>query len=114
MAYSNRGAMGLTEDAELVPVMENGMPLGVPLVVATGLQSLLRGYGIEAIVAGYRAEPVLPFRLLVSSADAEQARRVIADALAHGAADADEAELEGEAAGDKPPQDAGTSGAGVF
>ena len=109
MAYSNRGAMGLTEDAELVPVMENGMPLGVPLVVATGLQSLLRGYGIEAIVAGYRAEPVL-----VSSADAEQARRVIADALAHGAADADEAELEGEAAGDKPPQDAGTSGAGVF
>jgi hypothetical protein len=106
--------MGLTEDAQLVPVMENGMPLGVPLVVATGLQSLLRGYGIEATVSGFRTEPVVPFRLLVSSADAERAGRVIAEALAGGAAAADEAELEGEATGDTPPRDAGSGGAGVF
>ena len=106
--------MGLTEDAELVPVMENGLPLGVPLVVATGLQSLLLGYGIEATVSGFRTEPVVPFRLLVSSADAERAEQVIAEALAEGAAAADEAELEGEATGDMPPQGAGSGGSGVF
>lgn len=97
--------MGQPEDAQLVPVTDGEIPLGVPLVVATGLQSLLRGHGIEAIVSGYRAEPVLPFRLLVSSADAEQAGRVIAEALAGGAAAADEAELAGEAAGDLPPDE---------
>ncbi len=95
--------MGPTEDAELVPVMDHGIPLGVPLVVATGLQSLLRGFGIEAVVSGYRAEPVLPFRLLVSSAEVERASQVIAEALSGGAAAADEAELAGEAAGDIPP-----------
>jgi hypothetical protein len=106
--------MGPTEDAQLVPVMENGIPLGVPLIVATGLQSLLLGHGIEAMVSGFRSEPVLPFRLLVSSADAEEAGRVIAEALAGGAAAADEAELEGEAAGDRPPQDAGSGRDGLF
>lgn len=94
--------MSLPEDTQLVPVMENGVPLGVPLLIATSLQSLLRAHGIEAIVSGYRAEPVLPFRLLVSSADAEQAGKVIAEALAGGAAAADEAELYGEAHGDLP------------
>jgi hypothetical protein len=94
--------------------MENGVPLGVPLLVATGLQSLLRGHGIEAVVSGYRAEPVLPFRLLVSSADADQAGRVIAEALAGGAAAAEEAELDGEAAGDQPPNDAGSGRPGFL
>jgi hypothetical protein len=57
---------------------------------------------------------VLPFRLLVSSADAESAGQVIAEALAGGAAAADEAELEGEAAGDKPPDDSGSGWAGFL
>jgi hypothetical protein len=94
--------------------MESGRPLEAPLIVATGLQSVLRGHGIEAIVSGFRTEPVLPFRLLVSSADAERAGEVIAEALAGGAASADEAELEGEAAGDKPPDDSGSGWAGFF
>jgi hypothetical protein len=106
--------MGPTEDAQLVPVMENGIPLGVPMVVATSLQSLLQAHGIEAIVSGFRTEPVLPFRLLVSSADAEQAGQVIAEARAGGAAAAEEAELEGEATGDRPPQDAGSGRAGFL
>ena len=106
--------MGLTEDARLVAVMENGRPLEAPLIVATGLQSVLRGHGIEAIVSGFRTEPVLPFRLLVSSADAERAGEVIAEALAGGAAAADEAELEGEATGDRPPTDAGSGRPGFF
>jgi hypothetical protein len=106
--------MSPTEDAELVPVLENGIPLGVPLIIATGLQSLLRGHGIEATISGFRSEPVLPFRLLVSSDDAEEAGRVIAEALAGGAAAADEAEREGEATGDRPPEDAGSSGPGLF
>jgi len=107
--------MGPTEeDAQLVPVMESGRPLEAPLIVATGLQSVLRGHGIEAIVSGYRAEPVLPFRLLVSSAHAESAGQVIAEALAGGAAAADEAELAGEAAGDRPPTDAGSGRPGFL
>ena len=106
--------MGPTEDAQLVPVTDGGIPLGVPLIVATGLQSLLRGHGIEAIVSGYRAEPVLPFRLLVSSADADQAGRVIAEALAGGAAAADEAELAGEAVGDLPPDDVNSRSKGLL
>jgi hypothetical protein len=97
--------MSTPDDAKLVPVMDDGVPLGVPMIVATSLQSLLRSEGIEAIVSGYRAEPVLPFRLLVSSADAERASAVIADARADGGAAADEAELAGEAAGDLPPDD---------
>jgi len=106
--------MGLTEDAQLVPVMENGSPLGVPLVVATGLQSLLRGHGIESVVSGFRTEPVLPFRLLVSSADAEEAGRVIAEALANGAQAADEAELAGELGGDLAPDDVNSRSKGLL
>ena len=102
------------EDAQLVPVMESGRPLEAPLIVATGLQSVLQGYGIEAIVSGYRAEPVLPFRLLVSSADAEEAGRVIAEALAGGAAAADAGELAGEASGDLPPEDVNSLSKGLL
>jgi len=106
--------MGPTEVAQLVPVMENGNPLGVSLVVATGLQSLLRGHGIDAMVSGFRTEPVLPFRLLVSSADAEEAGRVISEALAGGAAAAEEAELAGEASGDLPPEDVNSLSKGLL
>lgn len=102
------------DNAELVPVMENGVPLGVPMIVATGLQSLLQANGIEAIVSGFRAEPVLPFRLLVAAADAERAGQVIAEARAGGEAAADEAEMAGEATGDEPPQDAGSGRAGFL
>lgn len=101
------------DDSQLVPVLENGVPLGVPLIVATGLQSLLSSNGIAAIVSGFRAEPVLPFRLLVASADAERAGNLIAEASAGGAAAADEAELDGEAAGDIPP-DGGRSASTGF
>jgi hypothetical protein len=102
------------EDAQLIPVMESGGPLEVPLIVATGLQSVLRGHGIEAVVSGFRTEPVLPFRLLVSSTDAERAGQVIAEALAGGAAAADEAELAGEAAGDLPPDDVNSGSRGLL
>lgn len=99
--------MTTPDDAKLVPVMEDGVPLEVPMIVATGLQNLLQASGIEAVVSGFRAEPVLPFRLLVAEADAEPAALIIAEARADGCAAADEAELEGEAAGDLPPSDAG-------
>lgn len=102
------------DDSQLVPVLENGVPLGVPLIVATGLQSLLSSNGIEAIVSGFRAEPVLPFRLLVASADVERAGLLIAEASAGGAAAADQAELEGEASGDLPPDDGGKGSAGFL
>jgi hypothetical protein len=106
--------MRTPDDVKLVPVMDNGVPLGVPMIVATGLQSLLQANGIEAIVSGFRAEPVLPFRLLVAAADAERAGIVIAEARAGGGAAADAAELEGEAAGDKPPDDSGSGRAGFL
>lgn len=97
--------MSTLDDAKLVPVMEDGVPLGVPMIVATGLQNLLQANGIEAIVSGFRAEPVLPFRLLVAESDVERASAVIAEARAGGGAAADEAELAGESAGDLPPDD---------
>jgi len=97
--------MSTPDDTKLVPVMDGGVPLGVPMIVATGLQSLLQANGIEAFVSGFRAEPVLPFRLLVAAADAERASAVIAEARAGGAAAADEAESAGETAGDLPPDD---------
>ena len=101
--------MSTPDNAELVPVMQDGVPLGVPLIVATGLQNLLQANGIDAIISGFRAEPVLPFRLLVPVADAEQAAAIIAEAGAGDGAAADEAELEGEALGDAPPEDAGST-----
>ena len=106
--------MSTLNDAKLVPVMEDGVPLEVPMIVVTGLQSLLQANGIEAVVAGFRAEPVLPFRLLVAEADAERAALIIAEARADGAAAADEAELEGEAAGDRPPTDVGSGRPGFL
>ena len=47
------------EPLDLVPVLEDGLPMGVPLMAALGLQSLLQGAGIEAQLSGFRAEPVL-------------------------------------------------------
>jgi len=96
--------MTTPDNAKLVPLMEDGEPLGVPFIVATGLQSLLQANGIEALISGFRQEPVLPFRLLVAEADAERAAALIAEARAGGAAAADQAELDGEAQGDLPPE----------
>ena len=106
--------MSESDNAELVPVMENVVPLGVPLIVATGLQSFLLSNGIEAMISGFRAEPVLPFRLLVASTDAERAGILIAEARVGGAAAADEAEFAGEAEGDLPPDDVDPTSSGLL
>jgi hypothetical protein len=106
------------ESTDLLPVLEHGLPLGVPEMEAVVLQSVLADAGIEALVSGYWAEPILPFRLLVGSAEVERASQLIAvaraEALAGGAAAAEAAELAGEAAGDRPPEDIHTGGPGVF
>ncbi len=56
----------------------------------------------------------MPFRLLVSSDDAEEAGRVIAEAIAGGAEAAEEAERAGEVTGDTPPEDADSGTPGLF
>ena len=102
------------EPLDLVPVLEDGLPMGVPLMAALGLQSLLQGAGIEAQLSGFRAEPVLPFHLLVSSQQVEEAGRIIAEAKAAGYGAADAAELEGEALGEQPPDDVNSGLPGIL
>jgi hypothetical protein len=106
--------MTSNEQLDLVSVLGDGVPLQLSQVEALGLQSLLASERIEAVVSGYWAEPVIPFRILVSSARAEEAARIIAEARAGGEAAAIEAELAGEAAGDVPPDDVHCGREGVF
>jgi hypothetical protein len=106
--------MADVEALDLLPVLADGHPLGLPQMEALILQSLLSAEGISAEVSGYWAEPVLPFRLLVSSAVVEQASRLVAEARAGCATAADEAELAGEAAGDVAPEGADRGMPGLF
>jgi len=100
---------------DLVPVRGPiGLALELPETEATALQSLLESNGIEAILSPFTDVGLLPVRLLVPASQAEEAARIIAEALESGAASAEEAELAGEAAGDQSPEDAGRGLPGVF
>ena len=100
---------------ELVPVKDpQGLVLQMPEMEATALQSLLVSNGITAVLSPFTAYTFMPGRLLVPAAQADEAARIIAEALASGPAAAEEAEQAGEAAGDQPPEDAGQGTPGVF
>lgn len=100
---------------DLVPVMDGkGFVLEVSDMEAAGLQSLLESSGIEAVLSPFTGYGTLPGRLLVQAAQADDAARIIAEALASGPAAAEEAERAGEAAGDRPPEDLGKGLPGVF
>jgi len=99
----------------LVPVRDSkGFVLEVSDMEAAGLQSLLESSGIEAVHSPFTGYGTVPGRLLVPAAQAEEACRIIAEALAVGPAAAEEAEQAGEKAGDQPPEDAGNGSPGVF
>jgi hypothetical protein len=86
----------------------------MPEMKAAALQSLLVSNGITAVLSPFTAYTFMPGRLLVPASQADEAARIIAQALASGPAAAEEAERAGEAAGDQPPEDAGKGLPGVF
>jgi hypothetical protein len=63
---------------------------------ATNIQQLLQASGIDAFVNGFSQIPSVEFEILVARENVEKARQVIADALASGAAAAEEAERDTE------------------
>lgn len=65
---------------------------------AVGIQSVLTAAGIDAIINGFSQIPSVPFEVLVARGRVEQARRVLAEAVAAGADAADEGERESETA----------------
>lgn len=100
---------------DLVPVRgPMGLALELPEIEAAALQNVLEWGGIEAIRSPFTDVGLLPVRLLVPASQAEEAARIIAEALESGAASAEEAELAGEVAGDQSPEDAGKGLPGVF
>ena len=60
------------------------------------VQALLEANGIETVLVGDAPMPNLSEEIRVKQVDAQQAKALIADALAAGPAGADEAEAEGE------------------
>lgn len=92
--------MNPSDPLDLVPVTEqDGTPVELTEMEALELQNLLDANGIDAVISGAEMMPNLPYRLQVPAGQAEEAARVIAEARAAGAAGAEEAEQEGEAAG---------------
>jgi hypothetical protein len=63
---------------------------------ALDVQALLEASGIQAFIVGDSRLPNLPDEVRVAQEHAEQAQRLIADALAAGPAGAEEAEAAGE------------------
>jgi hypothetical protein len=64
---------------------------------AVGIQSVLAAAGIDAIINGFSQIPSVPFEVLVARERADEARHVLADAVAGGAEAADEGERQHEA-----------------
>jgi hypothetical protein len=64
---------------------------------ATEIRSVLDASGIDSVLVGDSVLPNLGFEVRVSSDRAEDARRVLEQALETGAAGAEEAERQGEA-----------------
>jgi hypothetical protein len=64
---------------------------------AMSIHGILESSGISAEVIGTSTLPVLEFQVQVPREDAEEARRLLAEAQAGGPAAAAEAEAEGEA-----------------
>jgi hypothetical protein len=63
---------------------------------ATAIHSVLEASGVQSIVVGTSALPVLEFEVQVSKDNLEAARRILAEAQAAGPAAAAEAEAAGE------------------
>jgi hypothetical protein len=63
---------------------------------ALDVRALLEASGIQAFIVGDSRLPNLPDEVRVAQEHAEQAQRLIADALAAGPAGAEEAEAAGE------------------
>ncbi|HEY3741657.1 MAG TPA: hypothetical protein VGL53_17520 [Bryobacteraceae bacterium] len=83
------------DESDLVTVfrMSEG---GIEGTEVLTVQQLLESNGISTVLVGDSPLPNFSEEIRVDSEDAERARQLIADALAVGAAGAEEAELDGE------------------
>jgi hypothetical protein len=70
---------------------------------AVGIQSVLTAAGIDAIINGFSQIPSVPFEVLVAREQADQARQVLAEAVAAGSDAAEEGERQNEAASGPDP-----------
>lgn len=84
------------EESELVTVFQTAEGTTEGAEVMT-VQQLLESNGIATVLIGDSPLPNFSEEIRVDAEDAERARQLIADALAVGAAGAEEAELDGEA-----------------
>jgi hypothetical protein len=82
-------------DGELETIYR-GETTTVGEVEATGVKSILEANGIDCVVVGDSVLPNLGFEVRVASDRADEARRVLAEALAIGPAGAEEGERESE------------------
>lgn len=90
---------------DLVPLTDGELELEVSEMEAIGLKSLLTANGIQAVVVGASQLPNLPYQIHVPAENLAEAVRIVQEAGQAGPPAADVAEQEGEAEGDKPPQD---------
>ena len=70
---------------------------------AVGIQSVLTAAGIDTIINGFSQIPSVPFEVLVARERVDQARQVLAEAVAGGAAAAEEGQRQEEAASEPGP-----------
>lgn len=82
-------------DGELETIYR-GETTTVGEVEATGLKAILEANGIDCVVVGDSVLPNFGFEVRVANDRAEEARRVIAEALANGPAAAEEGERASE------------------
>ncbi len=109
------GGEPANDPRDLIPLRNAaGYVVEVSDMEAAALRALLESSGITAVFSPFTAYGTLPGRLLVPASQTGEAAKIIAEALASGPAAAEQAELAGEAAGDRPPEDAGKGLPGVF
>jgi len=68
-----------SHDLDLVPIYESGTPITGEVEVM-GIKALLEANGIMAVSTGDSVQPELPFSLSVARDQADEARRLIAEA----------------------------------
>jgi len=83
-----------SHDLDLVTVFRSAGASGE--MEAMSIKSMLKSNGVDAVLVGDSRLPNLPEEVRVPKEHATQAKRLIADALAAGAAGAEEAEAAGE------------------
>lgn len=89
------------DDRRLVPLVLDGLELGLSEIELATVKPLLEAAGIEVVVQGATPLPNLPYELLVPEDELERATAILREALQAGP----EAAAEAEAASEEPAGD---------